>query len=204
MSFLFILLAPQLHYLTKQILDFQVVFNKWEQQKIFLGVPKALKMFAEAKFSPFPTSKGYGVYPGRSVQISRRSQLGITGRTMQKCSDFPSLVLCLWQGMMLKSQLRPKSPGMCCSLVGADGAMPRSRLEDHIIGFIFCSHQPGAVASQAVKWRTRGFAVATPPMVGEMYLVAVQRPSGLGIHPWGYLCKPWSLSPSSLQDTGLM
>lgn len=85
MSFLFILLAPQLHYLPKQILDFQLVFNKWEHQKIFLRVPKALKMFAEAeKFSPFPASKGYGVYLGRSVQISRRSRLGVTGKTMQK------------------------------------------------------------------------------------------------------------------------
>lgn len=67
MSFRFILLAPQLHYLPKQILDFQVVFNKREHQKMFLEVPKALKMFAEAKFSPFSPSKGYGVYPGRSV-----------------------------------------------------------------------------------------------------------------------------------------
>ena len=78
MSCLFILLAPQLHYLPKQILDFQVAFYKREHQKIFLGVSKALKMFAEAKFSPFPASKGYGVYPWR------RSPLGVTGRTMQK------------------------------------------------------------------------------------------------------------------------
>lgn len=84
MSFLFILLSPQLYYLPKQILDFQVVFNKWEHQKVFLGVPRALKMFAEVKFSPFATSKGHGVYPGTSVQISRRSQLGIAGRTTQK------------------------------------------------------------------------------------------------------------------------
>lgn len=84
MSFLFILLAPQLHYLPKQILDFQVVFNKWEHQKIFPRVPKALKMFAEAEFSPSPASKGYGVYLGRSIQISRRSRLGVTGKTTQK------------------------------------------------------------------------------------------------------------------------
>lgn len=73
MSFLFILLAPQLRYLPKQILDFQVFFNKWEHQKIFLGVPKSLKTLAEAKFSPFPASKGCGVYPGTRVQVSRHS-----------------------------------------------------------------------------------------------------------------------------------
>lgn len=84
MSFLFILLAPQLHYLPKQSLDFQVLFNKWEHQKFFPGVPKAVRMFAAVKFSPFPPSKDHGVYMGRSLEISRRSQLGVTGRTTQK------------------------------------------------------------------------------------------------------------------------
>lgn len=86
MIFLFILLAPQLRYLPKQILDFQVVFNKWEHQEIFLGVLMGLKMLAEVEFSPFPTSKGHGVYQGRSILISRleRSWMGVTGGTTQK------------------------------------------------------------------------------------------------------------------------
>lgn len=84
MSFLFILPAPQLHYPPKHTLDFQVVFNKWEHQKIFPGVPKAVRMFAEVKFSPFPASKDHGVYVGRSVEISRQTRLGVTGRTTQK------------------------------------------------------------------------------------------------------------------------
>lgn len=63
-SFLLILPALHLHYPPKQTLDFQVVFNKWEHQKIFSGVPKAARMFAEAKFSPFPTSKDHEVLCG--------------------------------------------------------------------------------------------------------------------------------------------
>lgn len=58
-------------------------FNKWEHQKILPGVPKAVRMFAEVKFSPFPASKDHGVYVGE-VEISRQSQLGVIGRTTQK------------------------------------------------------------------------------------------------------------------------
>lgn len=101
---------------------------------------------------------------------------------------------------MLKSQLRPKSPLLCRSLVGADGALPRSRLEDHVTDFMFC------FASASTCW------FPGCKVVDESFCCCcsshgwrdVPAGSTASIRAWGHPCKPWSSSPSSLQDAGLM